>query len=290
MKYRLEIPMANIIEKDDQYLHDFFNHAPVGFHVFGPDRKIMDINQAELDMIGYQRNEIVGKKRWLDLIVPEEKPLFEQHWKTLMMGDKVSHYNYTLKHKSGSLVYVVLYATARFDSNGDIINTRGITIDVTPHKEMEEALKISQKKIRTQQSSFEERSLALNDVLAKVEIEKRKMKQNIYSNMEFCVFPVLTELKRKVTPTDRQKIDLVEENLHQLTSDFGANISDYRLKLTPREIEICNMIKNGLTTKEIANTLSVSLRTVDNHRNHIRKKLNILQEKVSLASYLQSLS
>ena len=59
----------------EKYLRDFFDHAPIGFHVFGPGRKIIDINQAELDMIGYAHEEVVGKKTWGDLIIPEEKPL-----------------------------------------------------------------------------------------------------------------------------------------------------------------------------------------------------------------------
>jgi len=122
------------LEKNEQYLRDFFNHAPVGFHVFGADRLIADINQAELDMIGYQRDEVVGKKKWSDLILPEQKKVFERHWKTLSKGEKVSHYNYTLKHKSGLLVYVVLYATARFNEKGKIINTRGIVVDVREGK------------------------------------------------------------------------------------------------------------------------------------------------------------
>ena len=52
------------------YLRDFFEHAPIGFHAFGPNRKIIDINQTELDMLGYTRNAIIGKKSWPDLILP----------------------------------------------------------------------------------------------------------------------------------------------------------------------------------------------------------------------------
>ncbi|VAW16794.1 hypothetical protein MNBD_BACTEROID05-384 [hydrothermal vent metagenome] len=277
------------IEKNEQYLRDFFNYAPVGFHVFGPDRLIVDINQAELDMVGYQREEIVGKKKWSDLILPDQKNMFKQHWKILSKGEKVSHYNYTLKHKSGVLVYVVLYATARFNDQGKIINTRGIVVDVTPRKEIEKSLKISKQTIKEQQSAFKEKSLALNDILTKIEIEKRKMKQNIFTNMENCIFPVLKQLKRKLSSTNQRKINVIENNLQQLTSAFGEKISDYRIKLTPREIEIANMVKNGFSTHEIAEDLSVSLRTVENHRNHLRKKLNISKKKVSLSSYLQSL-
>ena len=241
-------------------------------------------------MIGYTRKEIVNRKKWSDLILPEQQSLFERHWETLLKGEKVSHYHYTLIHRSGALVYVVLYATARFDKQGKIINTRGIVVDITPRKKMEAILKVSQEKIKTQQLLFEEKSMVFNEVLTRSEIEKRKIQQNIFANMEHCVFPALAELKRKLRPVDRRRLEVVEGNLRQLTTAFGCHISDYRLKLTPREIEIANMIKNGFTTKEIAETLNVSLRTVDNHRNHIRKKLKIANKNISLAAYLQTLT
>ena len=61
------------------------------------------------------------------------------------------------------------------------------------------------------------------------------------------------------------------------------------LKLTPREIEISNMVKNGFTNKEIARVLCLSLLTVEKHRQYIRKKLGITKRTINLCSYLQQL-
>ena len=58
--------------------------------------------------------------------------------------------------------------------------------------------------------------------------------------------------------------------------------------LTPSEIKICNMIRNGLRTKEIAELRKVSIATVNRHREHIRRKLGITNNDVNLATYLQS--
>jgi DNA-binding CsgD family transcriptional regulator len=55
------------------------------------------------------------------------------------------------------------------------------------------------------------------------------------------------------------------------------------------QIEICNMIKNGITSKEIASLLNISLGTTERHRNNIRKKLDIVNKDINLSSVLRSL-
>ncbi|MEA1928737.1 MAG: helix-turn-helix transcriptional regulator, partial [Candidatus Auribacterota bacterium] len=77
--------------------------------------------------------------------------------------------------------------------------------------------------------------------------------------------------------------------LEGMASSFGRKISRISLKLTPREIEICNMIKNGLSSKEIAGLLHLSLKTINRHRQNIRRKCNIRNQKINLATFLQAL-
>ena len=76
--------------------------------------------------------------------------------------------------------------------------------------------------------------------------------------------------------------------LKDLTLSFGASVSQKRFKLSPREIEIANLIKNGIGSKEIAAMLNVSFKTVETHRNKIRKKLDILNKDINLTTYLQA--
>jgi PAS domain-containing protein len=45
-----------------EHFRDFFENAPVGFYILGPDRIITDINEAGLAMTGYSRKQIIGKK------------------------------------------------------------------------------------------------------------------------------------------------------------------------------------------------------------------------------------
>ena len=119
---------------------DFFENAPVGFHFFGPDRMFLDINAAELQMIGYTKDEIVGKQTWADLVIPEQRAEFERHWRDIITQGEVRNLKYILVHKDGHHVDVVLNASARFDGKGNLLNTRGSVLNVTERKRLEKQL------------------------------------------------------------------------------------------------------------------------------------------------------
>ena len=116
-------------------------------------------------------------------------------------------------------------------------------------------------------------------------MKRENLKEKISFNLEQFVMPLIYRLRRKSSSDDQKYIDLLETKLKALTSEFGVKISREKWKLTAREIEICEMIKNGANTKEIADLLGTSVRTVEHHRNHIRKKMGVLRD-VDLQKFL----
>ncbi len=268
--------------RNDEYLMDFFEHAPVGFHSFGPDQRIIDINQTELDMIGYERTEIVGKKRWSDLIVAAQIKRFHKHWRDINKIGFVKNLSYTLKAKDGNLVEVLLNASARYREDGKLLNTRGSVLDVTKMRKM-------QKRLKEQRDVLKKNYGIVKRLSREFEQKHEEIKSCVVSNLEMFVLPLLSKLKRRGDRLDMKTIELLETNLRHLPERFGSKIIDNKWQLSSREIDICHLIKNGLTTKEIADFLCTSVRTVDNHRNHIRKKLGISLREVDLSKYLQAL-
>jgi DNA-binding CsgD family transcriptional regulator len=81
----------------------------------------------------------------------------------------------------------------------------------------------------------------------------------------------------------------LKTSLEEITAPFTSQVLTHLRALTPTEVNICNMIRNGMRTKEIAQLRGVSTATINRHREHIRRKLNITNRQVNLASYLQSL-
>ena len=113
---------------------DFFENSSVGLHMLDSDQIITSINNAELEMIGYSRDEIVGVKRYSDLVVDEQRAKFEENWQELTKYGHVFNLEYTLLSKTSDCVNIILNASARFDEDGNLLNTRASVVNVTSQK------------------------------------------------------------------------------------------------------------------------------------------------------------
>ncbi|MDG5816982.1 ATP-binding protein [Chitinispirillales bacterium ANBcel5] len=138
----------------DSYNKDFYGDALIGFHQFGPDRKILSINDYELTLTGYSREEVVGKKSWADLIIPQHRERFEKHWAGISNGEDIHNFEYTLVRKDGSFVDVMLNATANFDTDGTLLNTQGIVVDISSRKQYERELSEKEESARQLSSAL----------------------------------------------------------------------------------------------------------------------------------------
>jgi DNA-binding CsgD family transcriptional regulator len=83
-------------------------------------------------------------------------------------------------------------------------------------------------------------------------------------------------------------MEILQTNLEEITSPFISQLSHFYHSMTPTEIAICNMIRNGMRTKEIADMRGISEATVNRHREKIRRKLKITNQDINLATFLQS--
>ncbi len=80
----------------------------------------------------------------------------------------------------------------------------------------------------------------------------------------------------------------LEDHLQDILSPFLRNLGTRHLNLTPKEIQVASLIREGRTSKEIAEVLGVSARAVDFHRANIRIKLGLKNKKANMRSFLLS--
>jgi DNA-binding CsgD family transcriptional regulator len=147
--------------------------------------------------------------------------------------------------------------------------------------------KRNEKKVKDRTQELENKNQALQEILGQIEIEKKEIRDAITVNSEKLLLPLLKKLRNK--NKDTKTFDLLESNIRELTSEFGSKISNKLLKLSPKELELCNLIKNGFESKEIANLHGISKKTVDTHRRNIRHKLGIANKEINLTVYLNSI-
>ncbi len=165
--------------------------------------------------------------------------------------------------------------------------------EIEERKQSEKLLQQSrfELEMRVQERTVElkEKNTALGVLLKQLEVEKKELSKSILANIESIVTPLITKIKANSPSENLKNIELLEKKIRELSSDFGSKISDPQFKLTPKEIEICDLIRSGLSSKEIAEIQKVSAETIETHRSNIRKKLGLSNQSVNLTSYLKRL-
>jgi DNA-binding NarL/FixJ family response regulator len=137
---------------------------------------------------------------------------------------------------------------------------------------------------------LEEVNAALNVLLKRREEDKNELEENILANFKELVLPYVEKLKNSRLHTEQMTlISILESNIREIFSPFVTKLSSKFLSLTPTEIKVASLIKDGNSSKEIASLLHASENTIRSHRFHIRSKLGLKNKKVNLRSYLRSL-
>ncbi|MCP4267272.1 MAG: PAS domain S-box protein [Candidatus Brocadiaceae bacterium] len=277
---------------------------------------VIDVNKQAEQMIGLSAEEIIGKHQ--TFLYPAEesghyKRLFRKHiddetavLEPAIVCDKdgrripVDVCVNVISLNCGRVIKSFLRETVadkRVEGNFEATNKYLEQRVVQRTDELLEVNKILQnelaerKKVENMlyvnQEVLEAKNAALTEILDHLEIEKKKIKENITANVQNHILPILQKLRKK--EKSHHYIDLLQKALQDLTSSYGTNQIKNEAKLTPREIEICDMIKSGISGKEIAEILDISHGTIERHRNNIRRKLGIKNRKISLSFFLKTL-
>jgi DNA-binding CsgD family transcriptional regulator len=149
-------------------------------------------------------------------------------------------------------------------------------------------LRAAHREIQREHQALQEANIALRAVLSRLEEEKHAIKASIAANIQKVIMPIVFELELEVTGRQRSYATLLRRSLQEITSPFLTQIARDHVQLTPVEIAISTMIRNGLSTKEIAQLRCISAATVRRHRENIRHKLGLQNRKANLATYLQA--
>ncbi|MEG4573456.1 PAS domain S-box protein [Microcoleus sp. N3A4] len=122
-------------------VEDLYNNAPCGYHSLDAAGTIIMINDTELKWLGYTRDEIVHKKKYVDLITLESKNIFYLNFPLLKKQGCINNLEFQMLNKNGKPIWINLNATAIYDEAGNFMMSRSSVFDITDRKRTEEAFR-----------------------------------------------------------------------------------------------------------------------------------------------------
>ena len=161
--------------------------------------------------------------------------------------------------------------------------------NITERKRAEEALHKRKEAFKAQTLRLEEVNTALRVLLKRREEDKAELEEKVLANVKELVLPYVEALKKtRLGAKQTAYTSIIESHLNDIVSPFLRSLSSKYFGLTPREIQVAGLVKQGKANKEIAELLSVSVRAVEFHRESIRTKLGLKHKPVNLRSFLLS--
>ena len=276
----------NMLEKT------LFSLREAVFVVGPPERAIIEVcNPAVERIFGYPKEELMGEDTSILHVDREMFAQFAEISEPALESKGFFQTEYQMRRKNGEVFFTENTVTVLYDEDGWRSGVVSVVRDITEQKRTAEALRRSNEELRSQSKSLEDLNAALRVLLRQREEDQREIEESISSNVEKAILPYIQRLKgQKLSSGALRYIEIIEKRLYDLTSPLIPRLDSEYQKLTPKEIQVADLVKEGKTSQEIAEILNVSKKTVDFHRNRLRNKLQIKDRTVNLRSYLLTLS
>jgi PAS domain S-box-containing protein len=249
----LEERTAQLRESERRY-RTIFETTGTAVAILEEDMTISLVNHRVEKYLGFTKEQIEGKKRWPEFI-PQE------NLATLLEYNKMWSINPALAPRSFETRVVSQDGIVRdFFAIVNLIpgTTRRVAslMDITDQKQAIEVIKKNTEDLKAKTQELEEVNTALKVLLKRREDDRVEIGENVRSNIKELIMPAIDQLKKRIKDvTVLNALALVKSNLMDLATPFGQRLSSPFFDLTRKEIQIANLIKEGKTTKEIAEHL-----------------------------------
>jgi PAS domain S-box-containing protein len=303
---------------------DLYDFAPVGYLTLDRGGTIQQINLTGARLLGLERGRLTGRR--LGLFVEEsDRAGLNAFLENAFAGQGDSAFDLTLGPEEGREPVNVLMTAAGSRDGQDcrvmmvdvterrqaavklarayeevegrvvqrtrelIESNRALELEVLNRRTAEESLRAKTVELKDKATHLTEANIALKVLLKQREADKEELEQKVLLNINQLIMPYLEKIKRRKLDAKLEAyIDVLESNLNEIVSPFASNLSSRFLRLSHTELEVANLIRQGNTTKDIAEMMHLAESTIDFHRNNIRTKFGIKHKKINLKTFLSS--
>ena len=264
--------------------------------IFTVDRDfgITSITPSVERQLGYKVEEVINKPiQDLNILTPESLTRALSDVIQVLSGVEATGKVYEFIAKDGTIKIGEVTGTPIIRED-KIIGVTAIVRDITDRKLAEEDLKKTldelESRVRERTRELEETNTTLRVLIKKGDRDRKRLQESLQSNVNQLVTPFLSKVRASHSSEERQTyLNILETNLNNIISPFINRLSAAYRRLTPKELQIAELIRQGKKSSEIADFFGISVGTVITHRNNIRKKLDLRSKDANLRSHLLSL-
>jgi PAS domain S-box-containing protein len=313
-----------ILRESEGRYRTFLESSPDPIAVYDMQGIATYVNPAFEQTFNLSREELLGKQ--IDFVPPENRQETKAAIQRMLSGQKIHLFETRRLTREGKVLDVQLSSTLYQGNDGQPLGNIVILRDISAQKRAEEeldkyhghleelvtgrtaelaqsnlkleqeiedrkraekALRRREKELQAQSHHLEEVNTALRVLLKQREEDKKELGEIVLQNVQELVSPYLQRLiNRRLDTQQRTLVRIMETNLNNIISPFINKLTSGLAQLTPVEIRVASLVKEGKTNKEIAEVLLVSKNTILFHRHNIRNKLGIKNKKINLRSHL----
>jgi PAS domain S-box-containing protein len=281
-----------VLKESEKRHRTLVSNIPGAVFRCDPKWTILFISDAIREMSGYPSSDFVNDKvrSYASIMHPDDIKMVEEMANDCLNKKDVLEVEYRIIRKDGSIRWVHDKSQGVFGKNGELRYIDGVVLDITERKDADMELTRANKALEAQARNLEELNTAMKVLLDRREKDKVQLEENVVSNVKELVSHYVETLRNTQLDTKQKTcVDIIESNLKEIVSPFLQKLALKYSGLTPKEIQIAGLIKQGKTTKQIAELFNLSIRTIKFHRENIRAKLGLKNQRTNLASYLLSL-
>jgi PAS domain S-box-containing protein len=297
----------------DQLYRLAFQHGSVGIAVFDLEGIYLEVNPRLLKMLGYSPRELREKRLLMDLIPPTWRARNRAAWRAIDRRTLFRNIEVQFAPKGKERMWLVS-SGGILEINDDGNHLLYVSIfDFTPQKRAYDTLqrtntrlasriarlkkKVSEQTLEAAKSKTDLKQRdkdikrvneAMKLLIVDFQEQKKDLERRVINNFQQTIEPILQQFREfNPPPAQRHLLETLDFSIKHIASYFGINLSKKGGRLTPRQVEICRMISQGMDSHQIAREMGLTYQTVIVHRKNIRKKLGIDKTKQNLASFIR---
>jgi len=276
------------IDSEQNHFRLLFENAPLGYQSLDEEGRILHVNAMWLSNMGYEEGEVMGRT-FGDFATPNGKAVIEVTFPHFKECGEIHGIEIELQRKDGSVFLASFDGRIQHDNDGNFLRTHCIMHDITARKKSEEELRSSRRQLRAltvrladaQEAERKRLAQRLHDEagvhLATLAMGLNLLRDKLGENPGQEILSSLDDSVSQVEQLGERIRNVMSALRPPVLDDYGllAALRWHARSLSSREREVLQLVVEGKSSKEIADEIHLSRKTVETYRARMMTKLNV---------------